>query len=56
MANRPLPESFDEMVLRFPILDVVIKNLSCTDSDKKLLRDLFLEVYCIAYGDGERSR
>jgi hypothetical protein len=48
------PETFDDVVTRFPVLDVVIRNLSCNDADKKFLRALFLEVYHVAVEDTQR--
>jgi hypothetical protein len=38
---------------RFPILDVVVRNLSCDDGDKKLLRELFLTIYSVGYEDAQ---
>ena len=49
------PETFEDVVTRFPVLDVIIKNLSCTEADKKFLRELFLEVYRVAVEDVERA-
>ena len=34
-----------ELLNRFPLLDTIICNLSCSDADKELLRALFLNVY-----------
>ncbi|HEX2386531.1 MAG TPA: hypothetical protein VHL99_08205 [Candidatus Binatia bacterium] len=48
------PETFDEVVTRIPVLDVVIRNLNCTDADKTFLRELFLEVYRVAVDDTQR--
>jgi len=48
------PETFDDVVTRFPVIDVVIRNLNCSDADKKFLRDLFLEVYRVAVDDTQR--
>lgn len=48
------PETFDDVLVRFPVLDVVIKNLACNDADKEFLRQLFLEVYRTAVEDVER--
>jgi len=48
------PENFDDVVTRFPVLDVVIRNLACSDADKKFLRELFLEVYRVAVEDTQR--
>jgi len=53
-ATPYLPETFMEMQQRFPILSVVVKNITCSDSDKELLRNLFLEVYCTGFEDGMR--
>jgi hypothetical protein len=49
------PETFDDVVTRFPVLDVVIRNLNCNDADKKFLRELFLEVYRVAVDDTQRQ-
>ena len=35
----------EELLKRFPLLDPIIRNLSCNDADKKLLLTLFLNVY-----------
>ncbi len=35
----------EELLNRFPLLDTIIRNLSCNDADKKLLLTLFLNVY-----------
>lgn len=50
-------ESYEEMATkRFPVLEVVIRNLSCNDSDKQVLRELFFTVYSTGYEDGQRSK
>jgi hypothetical protein len=41
---------------RFPILDVVIKKLSCAEAEKRLLKDLFVTLYGVGYGDGDAKR
>lgn len=48
------PETFDDVVTRIPVLDVVVRNLNCNDADKKFLRELFLEVYRVAVDDTQR--
>ena len=48
------PATFDDVVTRFPALDVVIKNLECDDSDKQFLRELFLEAYRLALEEARR--
>jgi hypothetical protein len=48
------PATFDDVVTRFPALDVVIKNLDCGEADKQFLRELFLKVYCLALEDAQR--
>jgi DNA-binding protein YbaB len=48
------PETFDDVLVRFPVLDVVIRNLTCNEADKEFLRQLFLEVYRTAVEDVER--
>ena len=46
-------ETYDALIERFPLLDVVIKHLNCSDPDVKLLRDLFVTVYGVGYNDGK---
>ncbi len=41
----------EELLKRFPLLDDIIRNLSCNDADKKLLRALFLNVYLTGQKD-----
>jgi len=48
-------DSYDDLKRRFPILETVIDHLDCTDSDKRLLKELFLNVYSTGYEDGEIS-
>jgi hypothetical protein len=45
------PETFEDVLVRFPVLDVVIRNLTCNEADKEFLRQLFLEVYRTAVED-----
>jgi len=35
----------EELLKRFPLLDDIIRHLSCNDADKQFLRELFLNVY-----------
>jgi hypothetical protein len=48
-------ETFDDLSKRLPVLEVILKNLGCSDAEKKLLKDLFLEVYAVAFEDGARN-
>ena len=41
----------EELLNRFPLLDTIIRNLSCNDADKKLLLVLFLNVYLTGQKD-----
>ena len=41
----------EELLNRFPLLDTIIRNLSCNDADKKLLLLLFLNVYLTGQKD-----
>ena len=43
----------DQLYLRFPVLDKVVSHLDCSESDKHLLRDLFLTVYSTGVEDGK---
>jgi len=47
--------SFDTLNRRFPILATVIKYLHCEEQEKKLLQELFLEVYNTGYEDAEKD-
>jgi hypothetical protein len=49
-------DTYESLNERFPILDVVIKHLSCNDSDKSLLKELFVTIYGVGYGDGKADR
>jgi hypothetical protein len=40
---------------RFPILEIVVKNLSCSEADKRMLRELCLALYGVGYEDGAAS-
>ncbi len=35
----------EDLLNRFPLLESIIRNLSCNDADKQLLLTLFLNVY-----------
>ncbi len=35
----------EDLFNRFPLLDSIIRNLSCNDADENLLLTLFLNVY-----------
>jgi hypothetical protein len=48
------PATFDEVVTRFPAVNVVINNLGCSEVDKEFLRELFLGVYRAAAEDVRR--
>jgi hypothetical protein len=41
----------EELLNRFPLLDTIIRNLSCNDADKKFLLTLFLNVYLTGQKD-----
>jgi hypothetical protein len=47
--------SYESLGDRFPILDTVIKYLSCTEQEKQMLRELFLTIYTTGYEDGQRA-
>ena len=49
-------DTFDSLNVRVPIIEVVIKHLSCTDSEKKLIKELFLTVYSVGYNDGKADQ
>jgi hypothetical protein len=49
-------DTYERLNQRFPILDVVIKYLSCADAEKTLLKDLFLTVYCVGYDDAQSKK
>jgi hypothetical protein len=36
---------------RFPIIDVVIKHLSCNDAEKELIKELLVAVYADGKAD-----
>ena len=45
----------EELLNRFPLLDTIIHNLSCSDADKELLRTLFLNVYLTGQKDCQNT-
>ena len=45
-------DTYESLNERFPIIDVVIKHLTCNDTEKKLIRDLLVTVYGVGYNDG----
>jgi hypothetical protein len=47
----PMVQNQEELLDRFPLLDTIIRNLSCSDADKELLRALFLNVYLTGHKD-----
>jgi hypothetical protein len=48
--------TYESLNERFPILDLIIKHLSCADTEKGLLKELFVTVYRVGYGDGQADR
>jgi hypothetical protein len=48
--------TYESLNERFPILDVLIKHLSCADQEKGLLKELFVTIYNVGYGDGQADR
>ncbi len=46
-------DTYEPLNKRFPILDVVIKHLSCNDSEKKLIKELFVTIYGVGYSDAK---
>jgi dihydroorotase len=49
-------DTYESLNERFPILDVVIKHLTCNDAEKGLLKELFVTVYGVGYSDGQSDR
>jgi hypothetical protein len=48
-------DTYELMQRRFPILEVVIRNLSCNEADKRMLRELSLALYAVGYEEGAAS-
>jgi dihydroorotase len=46
-------KTYELLNQRFPILDVVIEHLTCSDTEKFLLKDLFVTVYGVGYRDAQ---
>jgi len=46
-------DTYESLNERFPIIDVVIKQLSWNDAEKKLIKDLFVTVYGVGFNDGK---
>jgi hypothetical protein len=46
-------DNYESLNERFPIIDVVIKHLSCEDAAKKLIKELLVTVYSVGYNDGK---
>jgi hypothetical protein len=49
-----LPETFEALLKRFPMLGVVLTDISCPEQDREFLKSLFLQVYCGGYEDGSQ--
>jgi hypothetical protein len=49
-------DNYESLSARFPILDVVIETISCADSEKALLKEFFVTVYCLGYRDRQDNR
>jgi hypothetical protein len=49
-------DTYESLNERFPILQVVIKHLSCNDTEKRLIKELFVTVYGIGHNDGKANR
>ncbi len=49
-------DTYESLNQRFPILDVEIKHMDCSEADKALLKELFLTVYGVGYTDGQADR
>jgi hypothetical protein len=48
-------DTYESLNERFPITDVVIKHLSCNDVEKKLIKELLVTLYGVAYNDGRAN-
>jgi hypothetical protein len=49
-------DTYESLNERFPILQVVIKHLSCNDTEKRPIKELFVTVYGIGHNDGKANR
>jgi dihydroorotase len=49
-------DTYESLNERFPILDVVIKHLTCADAEKVLLKELLVTVYRVGHSDGQANR
>jgi len=49
-------DTYESLNERFSILDVVIKQLSCNDAEKKFIKELFVTVYGVGHNDGRANR
>ena len=45
---------YDKLKERFPIIDVVLRNVQCSENELRMLRELFLSIYSFGYNDGRR--
>ena len=54
-GDTPMVHNQEELLNRFPLLDTIIRNLSCNDADKKLLLTLFLNVYLTGQKDCQNT-
>ena len=45
----------EKLLDRFPLLDTIIRSLSCSDADKQLLLTLFLNVYLTGQKDCQNT-
>jgi hypothetical protein len=51
----PMVHNQEELLNRFPLLESIIRNLSCSDADKQLLLTLFLNVYLTGQKDCQNT-
>jgi hypothetical protein len=47
-------DTYESLNERFPIIDVVIKHISCNHVEKTPIKELFVTVYGVGYNDGNR--
>jgi hypothetical protein len=49
-------DNYESLNQRFPILNIVTKHLKCDDTEKGRLKELFVTIYRVGYGDGQANR
>jgi hypothetical protein len=55
LEGATMVDTYESLNERFSIVNVVIEHLRCADTEKALLKELFVTIYGVAYRDGRRE-